>query len=160
MTPFLRYWLPLLLWMLVIFGASADTKSTEHTSRLLEPFLRWLIPNISARTIEHVRWVVRKSAHMAEFAMLAWLWWRVLRKPVRHDPRPWSWKPAVGALAIAILYASVDEFHQRFVANRTPSWRDVCIDTAGAVFGLTLVWMAHRWRRRRATRVENSKPGE
>ena len=148
MNSFLRYWLPLLLWMLVIFGASADTQSTEHTSRILEPFLRWLIPNISHRSIEHVRWVVRKSAHMFEFAILAWLWWRVLRKPTRHDPRPWSWGPAAGALAIAILYASADEIHQRFVPNRTPSVRDVCIDTIGAAFALTLVWKVHQWQHR------------
>ena len=88
MTSFLRYWLPLLLWMLVIFGASADAQSTEHTSRFLEPFLRWLHPNISAHAIDRARWVIRKSAHVTEFAMLAWLWWRVLRKPTRHDSRP------------------------------------------------------------------------
>jgi VanZ family protein len=147
MISFLRYWLPLLLWMLVIFGASADTQSTEHTSRFLEPFLRWLIPNISARTVEHVRWVVRKSAHMTEFALLAWLWWRALRKPKRHDARPWSWKPAVAALGIAILYAAADEFHQRFVASRTPSVRDVCIDTAGAALGIGILWLCHRRRK-------------
>jgi len=141
MLSFLRYWLPLVLWMAVIFGASADAQSTERTSRFLEPFLRWLKPEVTAREIEAVRWVVRKAAHVIEFALLAWLLWRALRKPKRNDPRPWSWKPAAATLGIVILYAAADEFHQRFVPNRTGSIQDVCIDTAGAVLALAIVWL-------------------
>src|ERR1041385_8647043 len=81
---FVRYWLPLFVWLAVIFGASADAQSTEHTSRFIDPFLRWLIPNISAAALEHVHWLVRKTAHMTEFALMAWLSWRALRKPKRH----------------------------------------------------------------------------
>jgi VanZ family protein len=148
MISVLRYWLPVLLWMLVIFGASADSKSTEHTSRFLEPFLRWLSPNISAEAIDTVRLLVRKAAHLTEFALLAWLWWRALRKPTRHDARPWSWKLAAIALALVISYAAIDEFHQRFVPGRTGSVRDVCIDTAGAVLGIVVLRLLHRRRKR------------
>jgi VanZ family protein len=148
MIVFLRYWLPLIVWMVLIFSASADPQSTEHTSRFLVPFLRWLNPNISAEAIETVRWCIRKAAHMTEFGMLAWLVWRALRKPKRNDPRPWSWKVAAAALGLVFLYAAADEFHQRFVPNRTPSIRDVCIDTAGAMVGLAFVWL---WQRRRKT---------
>jgi VanZ family protein len=148
MISFLRYWFPLFVWMALIFSASADTQSTEHTSRFLEPFLRWFNPNISAHAIEAVRWMVRKAAHMTEFGLLAWLLWRVLRKPKRNDPRPWSWKIAAGAIGLVVLYAATDEFHQRFVPNRTASVTDVCIDTAGAVLGITLVWIWYCWRKR------------
>jgi VanZ family protein len=144
MISFLRYWLPVLLWMLVIFGASADSKSTEHTSRFLEPFLRWLHPNISLEAIDTVRLLVRKAAHLTEFALLAWLWWRALRKPKRHDARPWSWQQAATALIVVIFYAAVDEFHQRFVPGRTGSIRDVCIDTTGAVLGIVVLRLSHR----------------
>jgi VanZ family protein len=135
----LRYWLPLLIWMVVIFSASADANSTEHTSRFLEPFLRWLNPNISLEAIDSVRWLVRKAAHITEYAILAWLAWRAVRRPRRHDARPWSWAPAGIALAIVILYAATDEFHQTFVPNRTGSWIDVCIDTVGGILGLMAV---------------------
>ena len=143
MISFLRYWLPLIIWMLVIFSASADAQSTEHTSRFLEPFLRWLNPNISPREIEAVRWCVRKAAHVTEFGLLTWLLWRALRKPKRNDPRPWSWKVVMWTLGIVILYAAADEFHQRFVPNRTGSIRDVFIDTTGAVLAMIIIRVRH-----------------
>jgi VanZ family protein len=149
MIVFLRYWLPLLLWMVVIFSASADTQSTVHTSRILGPILRWLWPDISPENVENVRWLVRKAAHLTEYAILAWLWWRALRMPVRRDSRPWSWRVAAVALLAVVLYAATDEFHQRFVANRTGSVRDVCIDTLGGAVGLGLIWGWHRRRERR-----------
>ena len=148
MISFLRYGLPLLVWMVMIFSASSDAQSVAHTSRFLEPFLRWLRPDISAESIDAVRWVVRKAAHMTEFAVLAWLVWRGLRRPVRHDVRPWSARLAWCALGFAALYAVTDEFHQSFVPNRTASILDVGIDTAGAALGLLALWMVFRWRRR------------
>ena len=143
MISFLRYWLPLLIWMVLIFSASADAQSTQHTSYLLEPFLRWLMPGISAEAIEIVRWCVRKTAHMVEFAVLAWLTWRALRRPRWRDGRAWSWKPAAAALGIVVLYAATDEIHQCFVPNRTGSVRDVFIDTAGGLLGLGLVRLCY-----------------
>jgi VanZ family protein len=147
MIVFVRYWLPLLIWMGVIFSASADKQSTEHTSRFLEPFLRWLNPNISAEAIDSVRWIVRKAAHLTEFGLMAWLAWRALRKPKRKESRSWSWKTATAALGIVILYAAIDELHQSFVPNRTASVRDVCIDTAGGLLGLAATWACYRRRK-------------
>ena len=146
MVSFLRYWLPLLIWMAVIFSASADAQSTQRTSRFLEPFLRWAWPEISAEGIEAVRWCVRKAAHIVEYAILAWLWWRALRRPVRGDARPWSWRVAGFALLAVALYAATDEWHQSFVPNRTGTVRDVLIDTMGGVVGLGVVWLLHRRR--------------
>ncbi len=146
MISFLRYWLPLLIWMAVIFSASADTQSTAHTSRFLEPFLRWFWPDISPGKIDQVRWVVRKAAHLTEFAVLAWLWWRALRRPTRQNPKPWSWRIAGCVLGAVVLYATSDELHQHFVANRTASVRDVGIDTLGGIAGLGLLWMFYRKR--------------
>jgi VanZ family protein len=146
MIAFLRYWLPLLIWMVVIFSASADTQSTAHTSRFLEPFLRWLWPDISPERIDQSRWMVRKIAHLTEFAVLAWLWWRALRRAVGHDAKPWSWRIAGCALGAVVLYASSDELHQYFVANRTASIIDVGIDALGGMIGLSVLWMLHRKR--------------
>ncbi len=147
MISFLRYWLPLIVWMALIFSASADAQSTEHTSRFLEPFLRWLKPDISPRAIEAARWCVRKAAHVTEFGLLTWLLWRALRKPKRNDPRPWSWKPALLALSIVVLYAATDEYHQRFVPNRTGSIKDVFIDTTGAVLAIAILRCCYGWRK-------------
>ena len=146
MISFLRYWLPLLVWMLVIYGGSADPQSIAHTSRFLVPILRWFNPDVSQETIDAVRWMVRKGAHMTEYAVLAWLAWRVLHRPVRRDPRPWSWRIAAAALAVAVFYAATDEFHQSFVRDRTASAGDVAIDTFGGALGLLLLWVIYRHR--------------
>jgi VanZ family protein len=156
MISFLRYWMPLLIWMILIFSASADTQSTQHTSRFLEPFLRWLNPNISTDSIDKVRWLVRKAAHLTEYALLAWLAWRAVRQPKRHNLRPWSWKPILIAFATVVLYATTDEVHQTFVPNRTGSWKDVCIDTMGGVLGLAAICVWHLVRRRRPSMTTDS----
>jgi VanZ family protein len=150
MISFVRYWLPLLIWLGVIFSASADTQSTQHTSRFLEPFLRWLWPDVTPAAIDNVRWFVRKSAHVVEYAILAWLWWRALRRPQRNDPRPWSLGTACVAWLAVVLYAITDEWHQTFVANRSGTVRDVFIDGFGGVLGLGCLWMRHWWRARKS----------
>ena len=45
--------------------------SSEHTSRFLVPFLRWLMPDISRATIAQIHILLRKGAHLAEYAILA-----------------------------------------------------------------------------------------
>jgi len=86
-----QYWLPVGMWMLLIFGASSDTLSSAHTSRILGPIIRWLAPNISEAALDSIVFRVRKCAHVTEYAVLAWLLWRARRKPVKADPRPWRW---------------------------------------------------------------------
>ena len=73
--------------------------------------------------------LLRKAAHVTEYAVLAALLWRALK-----GGRPFS----VGrlfalSLFISVLYAASDEWHQSFVPTRGPSVRDVLIDSAGAL---------------------------
>lgn len=146
---FLKYWLPVLLWMGVIFGASADTGSSKRSSRLIEPFVRWLFPEVTEPVVEAVVFYVRKGAHVAEYAVLALLLWRALRKPVWHRPQPWSNRHAALAVGLSFLYAVSDELHQHFVPNRQGNPYDVLIDTAGAALALFALWLFGEWRRRR-----------
>lgn len=139
---FIRYWLVPLAWMSLIFVGSADAKSYEHSSRLIEPLLRWLFPHMSEDHVHVIHHIFRKCAHLTEYAVLALFLWRAMRKPVRNDPRPWSWREAAIAVAIVFAYASTDEFHQRFVPTRTPLVSDVFIDTGGAVIGMFALWAA------------------
>ena len=119
----LRYWLPLLVWMGVIFMASADSESGPHASRFLGPFLHWL--GLAPAVADAVLLLVRKAAHLTEYALLAVLAWRVIRRPVRADPRPWIWRQAGWALLLAAVYAVSDEFHQCFVPTRVGTAWDV-----------------------------------
>ena len=51
--------------------------------------------------------IVRKRAHLTEYAVLGWLLWRALRKPVRRDPRPWSWIEVRRVLLIVMFVLAV-----------------------------------------------------
>ena len=144
---FALYWLPVVLWMMMIFGFSSDSNSFQHSSRILEPLLRWLLPNLSPDTRDAIVFVARKGVHLSVYALLALLVWRAWRKPVRQDSRPWSWRDAGVALLVTGLYAASDEFHQTFVPNRDGCVRDVLIDTCGAAAGLFALWLLGRWRR-------------
>jgi len=145
---FLKYWLPVLVWMMVIFTASSDVHSYEHSSRIIAPLLYWLFPHISANTVDWVVFIARKGAHVAEYSVLAWLLWRAFRRPQKNDPRPWNHREAGIALLFVACYAATDEFHQIFVPTRTPAVHDVVIDTLGGAAGLFLLWLIGRWRKR------------
>ena len=74
--------------------------------------------------------ILRKLAHMTEYALLFVVWRRAL--PGRS---PWL------AAAIAVGYAATDELHQSFVDGRHGTPVDVAVDAAG----VTLGWLAtHR----------------
>ena len=131
MKSFLKYWLPLLIWLGVIFIGSTNVMSAEHTSRYIAPFLLWLKPGMSPRAIWTILVVARKCAHVTEYAVLALLLWRALRSvPVLHTKT----LLVFGAVLLGCaLFAASDEFHQTFVKSRTPSVRDVLLDVTGAL---------------------------
>ena len=141
-----RAWLPVLVWMLVIFTGSTNAGSAENSSRFIAPVLRWLKPDISEAAVGAIILAIRKTALVAEYAILAALLWRALRAHGRGETRAWSWRQAVLALLLSALYAASDEFHQSFVKSREASVMDVGLDTAGASLGLLASGAFARWR--------------
>ena len=121
----------------MVFG-STDLMSAEHTSRFLTPFLLWLNPHISLVAIAQVHLLVRKAAHVTEYAILSGLLFRALR-----DSLDGFWLRAAIALLPAILFAMADEYHQSFVPSRTSSLGDVGIDCLGALLGIFICRMIH-----------------
>ena len=77
--------------------------------------------------------VLRKLAHVAEYAVLGLLLARATGK-------------AGLAVLLGTLYAATDEFHQAFVPGRAGRPLDVAIDVVGIVCGV-LVWQSLRTRR-------------
>jgi hypothetical protein len=131
-----KYWIPVIAWVFVIFIASGDLMSAEHTSRFLEPFLLWLKPDISVETFALIQFCVRKAAHLTEYAILALL---VCRAIFYGTNLKWATSILyINAWIVCVLVAAGDEFHQSFVASRGASPWDVMIDGAGAIFGLLI----------------------
>lgn len=136
MRRFFKYWLPLLIWVVVMFIGSIDLLSAEHTSRFIVPMLLWLKPDASPETIRFVTFTTRKCAHLCEYAILALLLWRALR---RGPTLRMKMSTLCGVVVVACaFFAASDEFHQSFVRSRTASVRDVLLDILGAVFGLLI----------------------
>jgi len=146
MRRFLKYWLPVLAWMIFIFIGSTDLLSAEHTSRFIGPFLRWFAPDVSDATVGSVQLVVRKCAHLTEYAILAALLFRAFRQS-----QPRLGRSLAMSLFIAAVYAALDEFHQSFIASRTASLWDVLVDCIGAAGGLAL----NSLFRNRKSKIEN-----
>jgi VanZ family protein len=130
--------------MVLIFSASGDSQSFPRSSRIIGPFLHWLLPNLSDASIKDVVSAARKCAHLTEYAVLAFLVWRARRKPLWRQTSPWQWRPAIEALWVTMFYAATDEFHQTFIPSREGCLRDVIIDSSGAVIGLIVLWRAGR----------------
>jgi VanZ family protein len=133
--------------MAIIFSASSDRKSFSHSSRIIAPILHRLFPHMSEPSVYTIVLAVRKAAHVTEYAILALLVWRALRKPVAAYPRPWRWPDAGTALLFVALYATSDEIHQAFVPTRQASIWDALLDTLGGAFGLLFLWIFGRWRK-------------
>ncbi|PYJ75364.1 MAG: hypothetical protein DME77_09585 [Verrucomicrobia bacterium] len=136
MKSFLKYWLPVLIWLCVIFVGSTDVLSAEQTSRFVEPFLRWLKPDISSETLAQIHFFARKLGHIFEYALLAIFLWRALRSGA-------NLRVKISILVIVVwfvcaIFAATDEFHQSFIPSRTASPNDVVIDIFGVVIGLTI----------------------
>ncbi len=134
---FIKYWLPVFGWMLIIFVGSTDLLSSRNTARVIGPILRWFKPDVSQHTVELVQIVVRKGGHVSEYGILAILVWRAARSA--HD-KSWSWKAAALTLMIVAFYAATDEVHQAFVSTRQGSVFDVMLDATGGTAGLILLW--------------------
>lgn len=140
---FLKYWLPVLAWMGLIYFASQDARSLYHSARVIQPLMQ---PNAQVTTFQRIVIFARKCAHSAEFAVLAILLWCALRA-VSKQPRGWSWRLAAYAMLGVIAYGIADEIHQMYVPSRQARFMDVVYDAIGGAAGLLALWAFGRWRK-------------
>jgi hypothetical protein len=113
MMHWIKRWGPAILFMITIFLFSA-TPGKE-----LPQFGGW-------------DFFAKKGGHMLGYALLASAYYYGITK---------SKNPVlihfIMAFCMAVIYAASDEFHQRFVAGRTPSLYDIGIDAVGGFIGIT-----------------------
>lgn len=119
----IRYWLPLIAWMAVIFALSHIPVDTVE-SVLHGPLD--IAPEIAKSDL---------VIHPLEFGVLAILAYRLLASYRRVSRR----YALLGAFGFAIAYGALDEFHQSFVPGRSATLADLGLDALGALLGLAAI---------------------
>ena len=137
-------------WAVMIFNLSRASYSSASSQRFISLVLNWLSILILPQNLGLMNALLRKSAHLAEYAVLAVLLYNSL-KPAGAPL--WSPKAAVWALLASGSYSLTDEFHQLFVPGRHACLSDCAIDTTGALLGLFLLSNAIVVLRRRHART-------
>ena len=124
MKRFLTLWLPVVVWMGVIFIGSSIGN----------------VPRVGGKTTDGV---VHRIAHIAEFAVLGVLLLRAISKN-----KPVTKRNLIMTLIGVAVYGASDEFHQRFTPGRSSEGLSVLLDMAGGIIG---IWSYRRWRKRHFT---------
>ena len=113
---FLYYWLPFLLWLLLIYSFSSHpTKATSD--------IYW------------EDFIIKKLAHIVEYAILtAFLYRALLSSGIRKK------EAALTSIFFALVYGMTDEYHQSFIPGREPRIRDIVFDTIGSLLAIFIIW--------------------
>ena len=109
MKKIINYWLPPIIWMLLIFILSSRQ-------------------SISIADKHLVNFLLFKFLHIIEYAILYFLLFRAFNK--KKSKRVSYLMPFI----ISLVFAAIDEIHQTFVPTREGTIRDVLIDAMGIVF--------------------------
>jgi VanZ family protein len=149
-SSFLWRYGPPAAWACFVLFASTANFSASNTSRIIRPLLIWLFPRISEPSLNQVHFLIRKTAHLTEYALLALLAARAFRTSHVALLRR-LWWPA--AFAFVACVALLDEYHQSFLPSRTGTIYDSLLDMTG---GATALACAALWLRRRRSKSDDA----
>lgn len=137
----IKYFIPSIFLMILIFMFSHQTGS--ESSGLSSQIVLWI------QTYLHIpisEFIVRKAAHMSEYALLTLTLIYGFYK--NHYPIQ---KIIIYSLIGTFLYACSDEMHQLFIGSRAGQFTDVLIDTCGGcltiIFYYVLTKLKYKQRR-------------
>jgi VanZ family protein len=156
MKKFLIYWLPVLIWMSIIFYASSQpyekqdirpTISNYMNLEIIETLFSSIVIEyageevsiIKLGTAHFIEFFIRKAAHFFVYLGLGFLIYRALSIHSLNNRLFF-----VTSWLLTILYAISDEIHQGFTPNRSPYVEDVMIDSIGGLIGILLAWFIYR----------------
>ncbi len=131
-------------WAGLIFYLSTPGFGGSFSDWLVRQVLQILHLSLAAAGFQILHHLVRKLAHVTEYAIFA-----MLLYGSQADDHPFRWRRrrAFWCLVIPALYSLTDEFHQMFSPGRGPSLIDCAIDTLGASVGIVLSYFISRLSR-------------
>lgn len=135
------YIIPAIIWMVFIFYMSGKTgQESSGQSGKISLFITDLLEKVrqdSPQEMQNLQdileLVIRKAAHMTEYAILFLLSYLATAKISMSQSRFYNRSIAV---LISLLYACSDEMHQLLVPGRSGKMIDVGIDMAGVLIVL------------------------
>ena len=133
-------WLAVAACIAAIWSLSADLFASSETSRFFRPFLLWLFPDLSQEALRRANLLVRKAAHVTEYAILSMFafraWWLSFEASLAR----------IAALSLGLVFAvaALDEARQSLSLARTGTPWDVAIDVAGGAAALGLLLLVQR----------------
>ncbi len=131
-------WAMVLASMLMIFNFSEEDAeaSTETSGGVIKDVLDVFMPEeeITDEVVKKFQFPVRKAAHFGVFMLLGFCMANAFRNTINFK----IIYIYLISFASVVLYASLDEFHQSFTADRGPSFKDVLIDSSGGLVGICL----------------------
>ena len=136
----------LVLNLAVIWGNSflSGAESGQMSGGIMEFVMTLLCIPADASDMVHL--LIRKLAHLTEFACLsALISWhlRLVKEKKIHQ--------ILLAVLLAMAAALLDETIQLYTPDRGPSLVDVWIDTLGAVLGMTAMQLGYHLKRKNKT---------
>ncbi|MFC0236534.1 VanZ family protein [Fictibacillus phosphorivorans] len=156
MKKILLYWLPVFLWMGIIFYASSQPYEKQDLRPTLSANLDLTIIETMFSSVElnyagdeisiqalgaahFLEFFIRKAAHFITYFVLGFLMYRALKHDLLNNRLMW-----LIAWFMTILYAISDEIHQGFTPNRSPHIEDVMIDATGGLIGILLASIIYK----------------
>jgi len=143
----LRAWLALGLWIALVLLLSGADFSADATRGWLRELVLRFFPGLRDASLDAAHFLVRRGAHVLEYAVLALL-------AVRALWLTWPGRAAragAAALALVLAVAALDEAHQARLPVRTGSPADVALDLAGGAAALCALAFLRRARGRPET---------
>lgn len=126
-------WICLLLWIGLIFYMSnqpGDVSSKQ--SGLVLKLFQAIGIDLNNELGEFATFIVRKTAHFTEYFILYMLTVNVMKYYFNIN------KAILYAFVFSFFYACTDEIHQYFIPGRAMAFKDVLIDSSGALLSMII----------------------
>jgi VanZ family protein len=136
----IKYWLPSVILMIIIFIGSHDPASGEK-SDFISGFFTKVFAYITGYQLNHEQgaltsFVIRKLAHISEYFLLTLSYYYAVSKTFKNTTS--FHKTYFIAFLMGLVYAVSDEYHQTFIPGRVGLYEDVLIDSVGIL--LSYFW--------------------
>jgi VanZ family protein len=144
-------WTASILWMGLIAVESTSLLSADNTTSWLYPFFHFFT-GVDAERFVVWDYYIRKTGHFVGYFGLSLLLFGAWRETLQFSPsRRWAVRWAGIAFCMTALVASLDEWHQTYLASRTGSIRDVYLDSFAALVAQGVILLFIKLRRRGLT---------